>query len=210
MSETTPIAASTPFDSTFEEKKWEVENSFREREIRVKEREQECAEKELEFKQSEQFLSKWTNPLVVAILAAAIAAGGNAWVAYWNGSSARQLETLKGEQTRILEMIKTGNPDKAAENLKFLLDAGLIQDTSTSKQVTLFLKNRRPGSGPSLPVASRNIVEERVAVGEYPEVHIEGGVPKIVMKKMYQSIPQVTSDAAAAGDNSQETTPGQK
>lgn len=63
----------------------------------------------------------------MAILAATLAAVGNAIVAVVNGLEQRQLERQKGEETRILEMIKTGDPDKAAENLKFLLDSGLIE-----------------------------------------------------------------------------------
>jgi hypothetical protein len=34
----------------------------------------------------------------------------------------------KAEAARILEVIRTDNPDKAATNLKFLVDAGLISD----------------------------------------------------------------------------------
>ena len=42
---------------------------------------------------------------------------------------ARILEESKAEAARILEVIKTGNnSDKAAVNLKFLVDAGLISD----------------------------------------------------------------------------------
>ena len=36
------------------------------------------------------------------------------------------MENLKAESNRIVEAIKTDNPDTAATNLQFLLDAGLI------------------------------------------------------------------------------------
>jgi hypothetical protein len=109
----------------FECEKWEAERTFREREISIKEREQAIKEAELTLKKEEHAISQWRNPLVVAIFAAAVAASGNAVVAFTNGAFQRQLESQKSEQARILEMIKTGDADKAAENLRFLLDAGL-------------------------------------------------------------------------------------
>jgi hypothetical protein len=52
-------------------------------------------------------------------------------------------------------MIKTNNdPDRAANNLKFLLDAGLVSDPSTRKSLTTFLSQRSPGQGPSLPASA--------------------------------------------------------
>jgi hypothetical protein len=102
----------------FEREKWRGEYELREREIKVKER--------------EASRSRWSSPLVLALLAAAIGAFGNAVAMWLNGRAQHDLETTKAEQarvleegkaeaTRILEMIKTGDPEKAADNLKFLL-----------------------------------------------------------------------------------------
>jgi GH24 family phage-related lysozyme (muramidase) len=140
-------------DNTFEREKWAFDCRLREREISVKEREQSTKEGDLALKQSEQAGAHWKSPLVVAILAAAVAGTGNAIVAYLNGSAQVVLETQKSEQSRILEMIKTGNPDKAAENLKFLLDAGLIRDAAMRSDLASFLGTRKPGTGPTLPSA---------------------------------------------------------
>ena len=148
------ITSTTSSDIVPERERWEVERSFQERELAVKERECILREAELEIKKTEHAASRWKNPLIVAILAAAVAAAGNAVVGYLNARSQRMLETQKAEQARILEMIKTGNPDKAAENLRFLLKAGLIVDTNIRKKLTKFLDNRQPGSGPVLPSAS--------------------------------------------------------
>ena len=95
--------------------------------------------------------SRWRSPLIVAILAGAVAALGNAVVAYTNNVEQRKLDAQQSEEARILEMIKTGSPDKAAANLRFLLQAGLINDGSVRRQLTIFLSKRKPGSGPSLP-----------------------------------------------------------
>jgi hypothetical protein len=101
-----------------------------------------------------QAVSRWGSPLVIAVFAAAVAATGNAIVAYTTASFARDLEARKAEQTRILEMIKTdSNPDKAAENLHFLLDAGLIADPSTVSKLNRYLDKRKTGRGAALPAA---------------------------------------------------------
>jgi Trypsin-like peptidase domain len=51
-------------------------------------------------------------------------------------------------------MIKTGDADKAAENLRFLADAGLVADPNRLAAIRRFLANRSPGQGPSLPPPS--------------------------------------------------------
>lgn len=130
-----------------ERERWEIEKAFRDREIRIR-------ESEIEITKQEHRSSQWRNPLVLAILAAAIAAGGNAVVAIVNGDLQRDLEDQKSEQTRILEVIKVGgNPDKAAENLEFLLKAGLIRNAAQSGTLSQYLSERKPGTGPSLPSA---------------------------------------------------------
>src|SRR5882724_5846944 len=63
-------------------------------------------------------------------------------------SAQTALQAQQSEQARILEMIKTGSPDKAAENLRFLLEAGLIADPTVREKLSKFLDNRNPGSGP--------------------------------------------------------------
>jgi hypothetical protein len=149
----------------FEREKWEADIRLREREIAIKDREAEAKIVELRR-------SRWANPLVFAVCAAAIAAGGNAIVALINGiqqraleerhavaenllqtskaDAERKLEEGKAESARILEVIKTNDPDAAATNLSFLLDAGLIVGADRSKKLRVFLDNREPGKGPAL------------------------------------------------------------
>lgn len=145
-----PLTAPTEV-TPLDRERWEFEKAAKLRELSVVEREQLTKEGELEIKRKEQAASQWRSPLVVGIFAAAIAAAGNAWISYSNANSLRDLEALKAEQTRLLEMIKTGDPDKAAENLRFLINAGLIGDSSLRKSVVEFLATRKPGSGPVLP-----------------------------------------------------------
>jgi GH24 family phage-related lysozyme (muramidase) len=131
--------------ATFDDEHWE--RSFRERELAQRERERSAA--------------RWRSPLVVAILAAAVAAGGNAFVAYTNNDAQRKLDAQQSEEARILVMIKTGNTESAAANLRFLLQAGLITDAKVRHSLKSFLDHRRPGTGPSLPTSNAPSVVSR-------------------------------------------------
>jgi hypothetical protein len=85
-------------------------------------------------------------------MGAAIAAFGSAYVSWQNNSANLGLETFKAESARIFEIVKTGDPNKAAQNLRFLLDTGLIQNSATSTSISNYLKGRKVGEGVSLPV----------------------------------------------------------
>jgi N-acetyl-anhydromuramyl-L-alanine amidase AmpD len=129
---------------------------LREREVVVKER-------ELELKRQEASASAWRSPLVLSVLGVTLAAIGNAAVSYITAGQQRELEDRKSEQSRILEMLKTGNADKAAENLRFLVEAGLISDKTLIASLNQFQQQRKPGTGPSLPTPSGNSIAERLA-----------------------------------------------
>ncbi|HEX6904314.1 MAG TPA: serine protease [Thermoanaerobaculia bacterium] len=161
-----------------EREKWEKEAIFREREVAVKERELALREDEIALKRKELAAAGWRSPLVVAIMAATLAGLGNAGVTVVNGILQRQLEDRKSEQIRILEMIKTGDPDKAAGNLEFLLNAGLISDPEVTPRIHKFLTSRKPGSGPALPPQTTNGFiggitgrDDAIAVSALPEQH---------------------------------------
>ena len=138
----------------FEREKWQNELDLRKRELALKEK--------------EQATPAWRSPLTIAIIAAAVAAAGNAGVAWLNGSLQRDLESnkrdaeirlerSKAESDRILEMIRTDDTEKAAGNLDFLLRAGLVTDPEVTARLRAFLAQRSPGSGPSLPASSPRI-----------------------------------------------------
>jgi hypothetical protein len=141
MSEQTPLE--------FEREKWLAEYELRKREIEIKER--------------DQSRSRWSSPVVLAVLAAAPLAGVRNAAATWlNGVGQRDLEAARAEQARImeetkaeaariLEVIKTGDADKAAANLKFLVDTGLISNPDRIRNIQAFLAHRLAGVGPALP-----------------------------------------------------------
>jgi S1-C subfamily serine protease len=137
----------------------ETEIKFKETEIKLKE--QQNASEKLTFDQAEARRNRWTNPLVVAVFAAAVAAAGNAIVALLNGSAQRATEQVKDDQALILESIKANSdPDKAATNLKFLVETALISNSDRRTEIETFLKNRKQGEGPALPSATPNPAKE--------------------------------------------------
>jgi hypothetical protein len=143
-----------PSRGDFEREKWLAELELRNRELALKERDQANRDAELKLRQREHASSQWRSPLVVAILAAAVAATGNAVVAVVNGKMQRDVEERKSESGRILEMIKTGDTEKAAGNLEFLLKSGLVSDPALLARLNEFLRSRTPGMGPSLPAST--------------------------------------------------------
>jgi hypothetical protein len=144
-----------------ERDKFEAEKLFRGRELTIREREQDR--------------SRWSNPLVIAVIGATLAALSNAGATFLNGYQQRtleearakasrdlesersdallKLEESKSEATRILEMIKTSNADKAAENLQFLIDTGLLSEQTRLARLRQYLQTRPAGAGPTLPAA---------------------------------------------------------
>lgn len=161
---------------SFEIEKWDDEKAFRDRELRVLESRLEHDVNEANKKSEDDKPRGWKSPLVVAIFAAAVAATGNAVVSVIEGYQDRQLEASKAEQARILEMIKTGDPDSAATNLQFLLDAGLIADTEIASKIREFLQDREPGTGPALTTAgpiTGGIIgpDDAVSVAALPQSH---------------------------------------
>jgi len=163
----------------FEKEKWRADLEIRQREISLKERDQDNRDAEIQLKREEQASAKWRSPLVVAIFAAAAAATGNAVVATISGYDQRQLESSKhtaeialenskAESTRILEMIKTGDTEKAASNLEFLLKSGLVAEQDRVKKLAEFLAKRAPGAGPSLPAAAPRFAFEPTDVLTHP------------------------------------------
>jgi hypothetical protein len=137
-------AAHNDASLAFEREKWEVSERRLDREVAVRDR-------ELALRENDAKRARWWNPLIIAIFGASIAAAGSALVSLANNRASIEIEQFKAEAARIFEVIKTGNPDTAAKNLSFLLEAGLIQNESTVKNVRQYLTVRTEGAGVSLP-----------------------------------------------------------
>jgi hypothetical protein len=136
--------------------------------------EYELRKREIEIKERDQSRSRWSSPVVLAVLAAALAGLSNAAVHWQEGVLQRRLEAdkavqarimeeTKAEAARIFEVIRTGEADKAATNLKFLVDTGLITNSGRVEKIQAFLVNRPDGGGPALPV-SQSPTDRELAV----------------------------------------------
>ncbi|QRM55331.1 M15 family metallopeptidase [Sinorhizobium sp. BG8] len=131
--------------------RWEEERERAQREHKLKERE--LSLKELDADRTRR-VAGWTNPIVLAIATAALAATGNALVTYVSARQQRALEESKAEAARILEMIKTDDTEKAKANLAFLVEAGLISSTDVREKISNFIATRGADELPSLPAAT--------------------------------------------------------
>jgi hypothetical protein len=189
MSGVTPTAS----DPDLEREKWRAELRLRERELSLR-------EEELCFKNREVQRSRWANPLVLAVLAAALAAAGNAAVAYINGAAQRELEVArtktqetieetKAEAARILEVIKT-EPKVALQNLAFLCDVGLIKNPERVAAITEYIKKTPPGKGPSLKAVGYN---PRVALAESLTLDLESARLRQEARQLERQLEEFTA-----------------
>jgi hypothetical protein len=144
--------------SKFEREKWAAEHQLKKDELALKGR-------ELDIRERESRRARWSNPLVLAIAGAALAAVGNIVATYYTGVQQRDTEAVKhrAEQERerersesqlILEVIRTANPDKAAENLAFLVRTSLINDRVRREAISKYVDARPAGTGVTLPTSS--------------------------------------------------------
>ena len=165
MSPTEPMPEeSIPVEArSLELEKFEFEKQRHNDDIAVKRR-------ELELQQKHMEQSAWRSPLFLAVVAAIFGLLSNALVALINGSSERTLEkgksetaqTLakqKAEADRILEALKTGDPDKAAANLDLLVRTNLVKEQAQS--IRSYLDQRKPGEGASLPAPTVSGINPR-------------------------------------------------
>jgi len=120
---------------TLDERKFEQDKAARKRELDLKEREITAREREVTNSERDVALreielkrTRWGNPLVLALFAAAIGLIGNIFVARVNNTSTQDLERIRAQSNLILEAIKTGNPDAACKNLLFFVNLGLVRD----------------------------------------------------------------------------------
>lgn len=112
-----------------------------ERELELRARELDSKERGLQMVAGQGRSGRWTNPLTVAVIAAALAGVFNLWLAYENNRAQLALERTRAESERILEMLKAGDPGRARENLRFLLQLGLIQDVELRRRIEAWEAN---------------------------------------------------------------------
>ena len=153
----------------------EYEQTIKRQRIALEEREVLVKERELDVKIADSRQTRWLNPLVVAIFAAASAGAGNVYIAWFNANEQRsvdiqrtqamiKIERLKYEQTKIINVLNTPSADQAAENIGFLLEIGMISDTNLAQNLKTYLSSRKSGQGPHL--------WSNVSLSEFNAAHI--------------------------------------
>lgn len=117
------------------------------RELDLRDRELAVREREIAAREKAAQESKWSNPLIIGLLAAALGLVGNALTTFFNNRATKQLEDRRAQSTLILEAIKTGKPAEACTNLVFFVKRGLIHDP----QGSISSCTTDPGAAPVLP-----------------------------------------------------------
>jgi hypothetical protein len=147
-----------------------ADQEWKEREYQLQLRAQNSADEELRLKQrdldvrvQEQARSRWTSPLMVAIMTAALAGIINLVLAALNNHYQNETKREKIEAARVAEMIKTGDIKTAIGNLKFLIETGLIRNPDLKKSIQAYL-DTHPDSGPVLPASDRYAIEPTQAL----------------------------------------------
>lgn len=124
-------------DSPTEWEKYKFET-----EARLKERELGISQLRLANESRRNVLIGVLVPIVVTLMTAV--------PAYINSQNQQILQQATFEANLITESVKTGDPDQAAVNLAFLIDAGLLS-SRTEERIAEYLNNRLPGTGRALP-----------------------------------------------------------
>ena len=162
--------ASTPLPSPsmsdFEDRKLQLERDKFEEEKQSNKRRLDIQEKEVD-KPSPLLLAVLGG--IAAVVGGFIAAGASIYVADENNKAqialesakhtndleteearhkaSMDVEAYKAEGARVIEAIRTGDADKAACEMSFFVDAGLIRTPSLRSFVDAYLASRKGGSG---------------------------------------------------------------
>ena len=119
----------------WERKKFSLDMDFKERELQI-------SKDRLKVETRRNILIGALVPIIAALMTAV--------PAYINSENQQALKQLEFESQLITNSIKTGDPDQAAINLKFLVDSGLLNG-KTAERISRYLQNRKSGIGRALP-----------------------------------------------------------
>ena len=145
------MAEDIPVDPASRKERLDLERSRLRAERQTRAAEIWLKRKEIRLRHASENRAKWRDPVFLAVLAAVVGLFGNMAVAIYNGMidedrrrHLAQIEADKNRNALIVEAVRIGDPDQAAENLKMMLEAGLIRDDG---RIQAYLETRTPGSG---------------------------------------------------------------
>ena len=134
----------------------EREYELRTDELALREREVSASEREVTAKEKESHVTWWKNPLIVGLVGAALALGGNIATNILSNRASAEAEHFRAQSSLVLSVIKTnGNEDDACKNLNFFVRIGWLDDRNGAIQNVCGTK----GGVPTLPASSSGAVE---------------------------------------------------
>lgn len=160
----TPPARLTEEDrASLEAEKIRGELRLKEQELSIKREEIAIKQREIELKLLEHKRNIWLNPINLGVLAALIGVLGTVIAKQIEDVSNRKLEQQRIENASllektklnsslILEAIKTGDQEKAAKNLAFLVEHQLIDDPDGKIRASLANKDKIPVLPATYPI----------------------------------------------------------
>jgi hypothetical protein len=178
---TTATRPHTRHSSSLDERKFFSDQKAKERELGLLEREVLVKERELAR-------SRWLNPTVLGLFAAALGLLGTLIVAERNNSSSRQLENVKLQSSLIIQAISTGDATTACKNLLFFRKLGLLEDPrnlidqcASSPANTPVLPSSsityKPADDPISGIRSMDTVVKKSEVGDIYKFDVSFTVP---------------------------------
>jgi hypothetical protein len=106
---------------SLEERKFEFDREVRLQEIALRAR-------ETAIKETELNRSRWLNPTVIGLVAAASGLFGNLLVALISNLNNQRIEEIKGQSSLIVQAVGTGDQKSACRNLISFIHLGLLKD----------------------------------------------------------------------------------
>ncbi len=123
------------------------------REYELKKADLALKEREVAAKEKESHVTWWKNPLVVGLIGAALALGGNIATNILSNGASAEAEHFRAQSNLVLSVIKTnGNEDDACKNLNFFVNIGWLDDPNGTIHNVCGKKGK--DGVPTLPVAS--------------------------------------------------------
>jgi hypothetical protein len=127
------------------------EYELKQSELALREREVSAREREVAAKEKESNISKWLNPLTIAIYVAALGLFGNILNNILSNHASANAEHVRAQSTLLSTVIKTnGNDEVTCKNLIFVVNIKLLDDPDGAIQKLCGTK----GGVPTLPVSS--------------------------------------------------------
>jgi hypothetical protein len=106
-------------------------------------------------KEKESQASQWTHPLVISLIGASLALGGNIITNILTNRASDKAEHFRAQSNLVLSVIKTnGNEEDACKNLNFFVRIGWLDDPNGAIHNSCGTKGE--GGVPTLPATSES------------------------------------------------------